>query len=287
MLCALRRGGELERVVRNSLKWGAFADVPGLGPCWYLLGSLCRFGPAPYRLQLAGKLAPPLTWAVWESWPPGSKSGRAGPGSCCKHCSHSHLPTGELGLVKCVWESYPQTTTAPGQRGRAGSGGVGGWRAPRRAEELALLLAGCGSRVNWPWPSPGQSGKAHRLTHSTTTEAQTQGFELPPPHTSTPFMNCWSAWRDPPLKTKTAGSLWHKATIDIGEESCWGCSIERGAEARGLEPAQWLTAVNTARKAIWAKGKTVWHTDTLPLPQWDLFLLFLSCFHFCFLLFQQ
>jgi hypothetical protein len=49
---------------------------------------------------------------------------------------------------------------------------------------------------------------------------------------------------------------------DIQEESQWASSLDRVAEARGLEPDQWVVAVNMCKQRGVDRAYTVGHTVT-------------------------
>jgi hypothetical protein len=90
---------------------------------------------------------------------------------------------GELAQPLCrgAWESRPATLT--GKHSGAGSGILSA------SEPCELILPPAGSSVLGS-PSWGSAGElAGRLTHTATTQAQIQGFELIQPK-STLSMNC-------------------------------------------------------------------------------------------------
>jgi hypothetical protein len=88
-------------------------------------------------------------------------------------------------------------------------------------------------------------------------------------------------WADPPQHiphlsttgvvhksyTKATPKLWALHNTgqwkNIWEESQWGPNIDNIAEARGLEPDQWLIAMKICNKGIWIKGM-LWDTVTYP-----------------------
>jgi hypothetical protein len=74
--------------------------------------------------------------------------------------------------------------------------------------------------------------------------------------------------------SNTAGSLWNRATTGYLEESQWGSSIDNVAEARGLEPDQWLTAVNILKQSVDKRVYSMGHTVTYySFLDWDFFFL--------------
>lgn len=76
---------------------------------------------------------------------------------------------------------------------------------------------------------------------------------------STLSKNFWSSWRCQPYRPKAARSSWHRTT-GYPRGSRYRFCINNVAEAIGLE----LDSLQQtfSRKAIWAKGYTVWHTVT-------------------------
>jgi hypothetical protein len=84
-----------------TLQWLESVNVSGR--CYHQKPCRCPWsGLLPGAMLMSrgcAVLAPPLTWAQWESWPWGCDSGRAGPaplqrhhsGECLPHPSHPHL----------------------------------------------------------------------------------------------------------------------------------------------------------------------------------------------------
>jgi hypothetical protein len=93
-----------------------------------------------------------------------------------------------------------------------------------------------------------------------------QGPELAHPNIH-PSMNCWSMWRVRSLRSKTAGSQWHRATEECPRNPCEGPVLTdkygRSQMASNRTSLQWTFT----SKAIWDKrvycvthGDIPWHS---------------------------
>lgn len=80
--------------------------------------------------------------------------------------------------------------------------------------------------------------------------------------TSTPLMNCSSAWRSQSYRSKITGSLNDKGQQDSQEESQWGSSIDSVTEVRGLYQTKTHCNEHLQAKKYWQKGILCFHSDS-------------------------
>jgi hypothetical protein len=126
--------------------------------------------------------------------------------------------TEELALLAWVRVSLPQ--------------GLECWLCP---------LASCSSE----WASPVSMGELMGWPAQLPFRANSEPFSWPSP-ISTPFMNCCYMLRSQSCRSKATGSPWHKATSGY-PRVLWRSSFDCIAEARGLNPNQWLIAMNMCK----------------------------------------
>jgi hypothetical protein len=66
--------------------------------------------------------------------------------------------------------------------------------------------------------------------------------------TSISSRNCWRVEKGQFCRSKASGSPWHTGQEQRNwEESWWGSGIDSVAEARDLEPDQWLSTMNVCK----------------------------------------
>ena len=121
---------------------------------------------------------------------------------------------------------------------------------------------------SWPWWCGCR--RAHELTNSAATQAQTQGFELVHPNIY-PIHELLEHLKGLVLQIPSYRISMTQDNKGLSEKS----SSDRVSKARGLLQYQWIIAIN-----IWNQRSMVnriycgMHWDTLQHPLWDLFFLF-------------
>jgi hypothetical protein len=147
----------------------------------------------------------------------------------------------DLLITGCsTWQNWPGPCTTPGKHSRFGSGGLDlllrtweqeRWPCPMLAAVLGELSGAVLESLSW-WC---RHRWADGLTNSVITQAQIQWHELNY-HLWTAGVHEEASFRDPKLQ-----DLYDTGQQqDIWEESQWGVSTDGVAEARDLEPDQWL-----------------------------------------------